>query len=225
VAVRVPVPFAVRAATLAILSASLLGCPKKEEPADAGVVAVEASAPKVTDARDIAVSACFSCHTEEMLAQQRLTREKWTAEVKKMMGWGANLDPGDFDPLVTWLAESYGPDAGAWEPKTITPAEAAAELALEDDGPYAPGDFDRGKTLYVDRCAACHGSDARGHIGVNLVERPILYRAPRLAEIVRRGKGKMLPIKATDAEIADILVFLRHQRLPSAELDSGAAPH
>jgi mono/diheme cytochrome c family protein len=134
--------------------------------------------------------------------------------VKKMVGWGANLEAADVEPLVAWLAESYGPDAGAWEPKHVTPEEAAAELALEDDGPYAPGDFDRGKALFVDRCAACHGLDARGQIGVALVERPILYRAARLAEIVRRGKGKMLPIKATDAEIGDILVYLRRLRLP-----------
>ncbi len=212
---------------LAILFAlALVACPKKEEPpADAGSAVIEASAPKPTDARDIAVGACFSCHTEEMIAQQRLTREKWTAEVKKMAGWGANLDPADFDPLVTWLSEKYGPDAGAWQPKTVTAEEAAAELAIEDDGPYAPGDFDRGKALFVDRCASCHGMDARGHIGVNLVERPVLYRASRLAEIVRRGKGKMLPIKATDQEIADVLVWLRLQRLPEESMrDGGTGP-
>jgi mono/diheme cytochrome c family protein len=159
-----------------------------------------------------------------MLAQQRLPREKWAAEVKKMVGWGANLEAADVEPLVAWLAESYGPDAGAWEPKRVTSEEAAAELALEDDGSYAPGDYDRGMALFVDRCAACHGTDARGHIGVALVERPILYRASRLAEIVRRGKGKMLPIKATDAEIADILVYLRRLRLPPDQANRDASP-
>jgi cytochrome c oxidase cbb3-type subunit 3 len=173
---------------------------------------VDAAPPKV-DARSIAEGACFSCHSEEMLAQQRLPKEKWAAEVKKMAGWGANLDPLETETLVTWLAETYGPDAGPWEPKTITPQEALDELALEDDGPYAAGDPDRGKTLYVDRCSGCHGGDARGHIGVSLVERPFLYRAPKVAEVIRKGRGKMLPIKATDAEIGDILSYLRRQRV------------
>ncbi len=205
-------------AVVVVALAAVAACTKKDEaaPRDAApvVAADAAAAPRVTDAHEIAVGACMSCHTEEMLAQQRLPREKWAAEVKKMVGWGANLEPADTEALVAWLAATYGPDAGPWEPKRITPAEASEELALQDDGPYAPGDSDRGKALYVDRCSGCHGNDARGHIGVNLVERPILYRAGKLAEIVRKGKGKMAPIKATDAEIADMLAYLRHLRLP-----------
>jgi hypothetical protein len=48
---------------------------------------------------------------------------------------------------------------------------------------------------------------------VNLVEKPSLYRASKLAELVRKGRGKMTPIKATDADIADILTYLRRQRV------------
>jgi cytochrome c oxidase cbb3-type subunit 3 len=155
----------------------------------------------------------MSCHSEEMLAQQRLPKAKWEATVKKMAGWGANLDPGDEGALVAWLAETYGPDAAAYEPARISASAAAAELAPDDDPAFAGGDAAHGRALFVERCLPCHGEDARGQIGVNLVEKPVLHRARAFAETVRRGRGKMLPIAATDREIADVLAHLRTLRV------------
>ena len=147
-----------------------------------------------------------------MLAQQRLTRAQWTKTVTKMVGWGANLEPRDTEPLTAWLAATYGPDAGPYEPAAISSDAAAAELEAQPDGPYANGDAERGRALYTDRCSGCHGSDARGHIGVLLVDRPFLYRAQDFADVTRRGRGKMPPMVVTDAELADILAHLRKLR-------------
>lgn len=54
----------------------------------------------------------------------------------------------------------------------------------------------------------------RAHIGVLLVERPNLYRAGEVAEVIRRGRGKMTPMTMSDAEIADVLAHLRRLRNP-----------
>jgi mono/diheme cytochrome c family protein len=174
--------------------------------------------PSTSDGKKLVAGACLSCHAEEMLAQQRLPKEKWAAEVKKMAGWGANLDPSDNDALVAYLAATYGPDAGAWEPETITAADAKKALEPVDDGPLGGGDATRGKPLYVEQCSACHGVDGRGAqgaLGVTLTERPILYRAADLAAIVRKGRGKMTPLpNDTDAQIADVLAYLRTLRVP-----------
>jgi len=129
-----------------------------------------------------------------------------------MVSWGANLEPKDTEPLTAWLAATYGPDAGPYEPAVIDSAAAAAELAPEPDGPYANGDRERGRALYTDKCSGCHGPDARGHIGVLLVDRPFLYRAPEFAETVRRGRGKMPPMVIAESELADILAHLRTLR-------------
>jgi mono/diheme cytochrome c family protein len=144
-----------------------------------------------------------------MLAQQRLTEAQWTKVVTKMVGWGANLEPNETAPLTSWLAAKYGIDAGVWQPAPVTVTEAPLELAALPDGPYANGDVERGRGLYVDKCAGCHGAEARGHIGVLLVDRPFLYRAEDVADTIRRGRGKMIPMKLADGEIADILAHLR----------------
>ncbi len=199
----------------ALIAMVALGCSRATPPPPPASVDASASAAPPPDGKTIVSGACLSCHSDEMLAQQRLPKEKWAATVKKMAGWGANLDPSDTETLVTYLAESYGPDAGPWEPEEITASAAKSALSPQDDGPFAAGSAANGKALFLARCAACHGPEARGLVGVNLVERPILYRAAELAATVRRGRGKMAPLPdTTDREIADLLAHLRSLRVP-----------
>jgi cytochrome c oxidase cbb3-type subunit 3 len=209
-----------RASILVALVACAAACTKPAPPRPS-VDAAAPTAPIATvatpsaDGKAIVAGACLSCHTEELLAQQRLPKEKWAATVKKMTTWGANLDSPDTEALVTYLAAAYGPDAGPWEPASISAEAARRALAPEDDGVFAGGDVTRGRDRFVQRCAACHGMNARGAIGVNLVERPILYRAQYVASTVREGRGKMTPLpRTTDQEIGDILAYLRSLRVP-----------
>ncbi len=207
-----------------VLAAGLAGCPSSSKSdarpdaatsADAGDASTSTSAStSASDGKALVAQACLSCHTEQMLAQQRLTQAQWTKTVTKMVGWGANLDATEVAPLVAYLSASYGPDAGPYAIETITADEALAELAPTSDDPIPVGDADKGKATFIDKCSGCHGQDARGGIGVLLVDRPILYRAKDLAAIVRKGRGKMLPVRITDAELGDVLAHLRRLRNP-----------
>lgn len=210
----------VRLLIAAGLVLGLLGCRKPAPPSpdtdastapQVSVAPVTHLATGLSDAegRALVKGACLSCHSEEMLAQQRLTTTQWTKTVTKMVGWGANLEPKDTEPLTLWLAATYGPDAGPYEAKPIDVAAAAAAIAPEPDGPYGNGDEERGRALYIDRCSGCHGPDAHGHIGVRLVDRPWLYRAADFASTIRRGRGKMPPQTMADGDVADILTHLR----------------
>jgi mono/diheme cytochrome c family protein len=204
------------AASLLAIAVGAIACTRPTPPpvVEDAAAPIRSSAPPATDGKALVTGACLSCHAEEMLAQQRLPKEKWAATVKKMAGWGANLEPTDTDALVAYLAASYGPDAGPWEPPPITAADAKNALEPLDDGAFAGGDAQSGRRLFVERCSSCHGLNARGAIGVNLVERPVLYRAPDVAATVRKGRGKMLPLATTtDREIADILAHLRTLRV------------
>ena len=204
-----------RSALLAACALALAACHDRTTGTQSAGAAADASA-LLADA-GAAVSPewlvkndCLACHTVQMLEEQRLTAKQWGAVVKKMVGWGAPVDPATSDVLVAYLAEHYGPDAGAYDPPLITPAEATLAFAPEDDGPLARGEPARGATLYRDRCAACHGAEARGQLGVALVDRPLLYRAASFAAVIRKGKGRMDPAPDTsDGEIADLLAHLR----------------
>jgi len=194
-----------------VLSVALAACSKDRAPvADAGVTVDAAPLPK--DGHALVTTACLSCHSEEMLQQQRLTPAQWTKVVTKMVGWGANLEPDDAPFLAGWLATHYGPDAGPFELTSVPAAEAASALAPTPDGPFAGGDAERGRVLYMDRCSVCHGADARGKVGVLLIDRPFLYRAAHVAETLRRGRGRMPPMVLADGEIADLLAHLRRLR-------------
>ncbi len=200
-----------------VLALSLAACAKdRAETTDAGPAAVAAATDAAASSPFAAIDgpavikgACLSCHTGEMLAQQRLTETQWTKVVTKMVGWGAPLEPAEVAPLVTYLAATYGPDAGVYVPDPVTPDEAVAELAPQDDAPVPAGDPVRGRPLFLEKCAGCHGADARGSLGVRLIDRPILYRAADFTKTIRRGRGKMLPIPLAEAEVSDVLAHLR----------------
>ncbi len=203
---------------VAALDASLVGCPKTDvaPSQDAGVAAVsEAGAQSANagtsgiDPKELVAKDCLSCHTDEMLMQQRLTEAQWTAVVKKMTTWGAPLDPGDDTKLVAYLSANYGPDAGPFIPPSTPASEMAVALDPLPDGPYAGGDPVKGKLLFEEKCGTCHGANAKGLIGVNLVDRPILYRAPDFARTVAKGRGRMLPLQITDTEQASVIAYLR----------------
>ncbi|MGH9629511.1 MAG: hypothetical protein ACRD7E_14420, partial [Bryobacteraceae bacterium] len=54
-------------------------------------------------------TACLSCHGEDIIRQQRLTRVQWEREVDKMVRWGAKVDPANKEPLIDYLVKLYGP--------------------------------------------------------------------------------------------------------------------
>ena len=53
--------------------------------------------------------ACFSCHDDDLIEAQRLTRAGWTREVEKMIRWGAVVTDTDKEALIEYLAARYPP--------------------------------------------------------------------------------------------------------------------
>jgi hypothetical protein len=50
-------------------------------------------------------TACFACHDDHMMNQQRLTRAQWDREVTKMTNWGAQVKPEQRDELLDYLSK------------------------------------------------------------------------------------------------------------------------
>jgi len=159
----------------------------------------------------LVVDNCLACHSEDMLTQQRLTAKQWAAVIKKMQGWGAQIEDGHVDVLVKDLVARS--DTGPYVPPRIDAAEADAVFAPLPDGKWKGGTAKRGKPVYEKFCASCHGIDGHGTAtGNNLADRPLLFRAPEFMAPVRNGRGRMPPYDAQllkDADLASILAYLR----------------
>lgn len=211
-------------ALLALTAAIAVGCkgdhagPPPAPASSASAPVISSAAPLLSDtaAHAMIVDDCLSCHTEQMLAQQRLTPRQWASEVKKMQGWGAPVEPENIEPLAAYLAAKYSTETAPERVPTISPADAAAAIAPLPDGAFAGGDAGRGATAYHELCATCHADDAGGAaVGVHLVDRPLLHRAADFARVVRSGRGRMPAFRVEDvpdAQIANLLAHLRSSR-------------
>jgi menaquinol-cytochrome c reductase cytochrome b/c subunit len=83
------------------------------------------------------------------------------------------------------------------------------------------GDPVAGQALYVDNCAGCHGDDAQGASGPNIVNESA--EGEEFVEVVLSGEEEMPAFDGDleDQEIADILAYV--QALASGGLgDTGA---
>jgi DMSO/TMAO reductase YedYZ molybdopterin-dependent catalytic subunit len=54
-------------------------------------------------------TSCVTCHDDDVVRQQRLTRAQWEAEINKMIGWGAKVPVEDRDTLLDYLVGTAGP--------------------------------------------------------------------------------------------------------------------
>ena len=52
---------------------------------------------------------CLTCHEDDLIEQQRLTRAGWTREVEKMIRWGAVVPDAEKEALIEYLAARYPP--------------------------------------------------------------------------------------------------------------------
>ena len=52
---------------------------------------------------------CTECHTLDRIRGATMTRESWAETVDEMVERGAELDEGEQEVLVDYLAEAYGP--------------------------------------------------------------------------------------------------------------------
>ncbi|MEP6914208.1 MAG: hypothetical protein ABJC89_01120 [Acidobacteriota bacterium] len=78
---------------------------------------------------------CSTCHGEDLIAQQRLSRAGWGREIDKMVRWGAVVAAAEREPMLDYLAAHFAPKSGA----------AATTVSAN--------------RTYQRACLVCHGSD------------------------------------------------------------------
>ncbi len=53
--------------------------------------------------------ACLTCHEDDVIESQRLSRAGWVRTVDKMVRWGADVPAADKDALIDYLAARWPP--------------------------------------------------------------------------------------------------------------------
>jgi cytochrome c oxidase cbb3-type subunit 3 len=99
---------------------------------------------------------------------------------------------------------------------TARPQTVPQDLAVE-----------RGRNLFAQTCGFCHGPDATGARGPDLVRSPLVahdVKGDQIGELIRRGRSDkgMPPMSVSDQQVTDIAAFL-HARAAEA-LESASVP-
>ncbi len=82
-------------------------------------------------------------------------------------------------------------------------------------------EFDQGKQLFNDKCAPCHGQDGEGNGPMAMMynPKPASFHDPqfwqgdvhkKITDTVNNGKGAMIPVSLSVAEINAIIDYMSH---------------
>lgn len=72
-------------------------------------VSTAPEAPSIPPAPQVFTRACTSCHEDDVVRQQRLTRAQWERELTKMTNWGAAVNANEREALLDYLVRLAGP--------------------------------------------------------------------------------------------------------------------
>ncbi len=162
-------------------------------------------------AETLILARCSVCHTPDLVAQQRLPKDRWEATVEKMRHWGAEITEEEAGLLVRFLSARYHPGAPDLLPPLDSELRKAEPLAQEPAaaGPLV-GVAARGAGIFEHNCQACHGTGASGGFGPKLAKNPILKHEDLFWETVLNGRGPMPAWGAalSHQDIADVHAWL-----------------
>ena len=154
---------------------------------------------------------CSVCHAPDLIYQQRLSHERWTATVDKMVQWGAEVSTDEAAVLVQYLAGRYHQGAPDQIPPLDSELGKSEPLTQERavDGPLT-GVAARGSAIYAHNCQACHGESAAGGMGPKLTRNTILKNEGAFWDTVLHGRGPMPAWDGalSDQDIADVHAWL-----------------
>ena len=68
-----------------------------------------------------AETTCLPCHASDIIRQQRLTKQQWTATLTKMANWGADVSDPQKEVLLEYLVTHFGPDNVSFQPAVTRP--------------------------------------------------------------------------------------------------------
>ena len=117
-----------------------------------GPVVVAADSPS-PDGKQLVHAACTQCHGLRPIVEARDGTAGWRDTVQKMVIIGAQLNHGEIDRTVEYLASQYGPAAGPMTTGTLPPDSILAPGRMSKEIELPDG---KGKDLVQAYCRMCH---------------------------------------------------------------------
>jgi len=117
--------------------------------------------------------------------------------------------------------------AGAGLVLVMSAENLTAEQKTDGNGAAAVAAAERGRKQFEQSCGFCHGADATGARGPDLVRSPLVahdVKGEQIGEVIRQGRPDkgMPPLALSEAQIQDVSAFL-HARAAEA-LHSASVP-
>lgn len=162
---------------------------------------------QLTEGLNLAKQYCLTCHSAEIIEQQKLTKSEWVNTIKKMSDYGLMLESDNVEKIANSLSERPSTK------KLFDQDYASVDLSARPETLIPPrqtqGLPKRGQKLFTQYCAACHGADGRGQNGPRLKGRAITDAT--IWSTVRNGKRLMPAFKdqLTTRDIEDIRAWLQ----------------
>ena len=137
---------------------------------------------------------CLSCHGDDLIKQQRLSKVGWTKEVEKMVRWGADVKDADKESLVEYLTANYPARSFSKEPPTASAPPVDGALLAS------------GKTILEAKCLTCHHDD--------LIQQQRLSKVGWTKEVEKMMRWG---VEISDAEKASLVEYLTSNFNPSVK--------
>jgi DMSO/TMAO reductase YedYZ molybdopterin-dependent catalytic subunit/mono/diheme cytochrome c family protein len=159
-----------------------------------------------TQGIELVTQHCLTCHSQEIIEQQKLTKSDWATVIKKMADYGLNIDSETVDTMASALAQRNTNLDLTGSEDLIVDMSAQPELILPQKS--KAGHATRGKKIFSNYCAACHGVDGLGKNGPRLKGRlipdAIFYSS------IKNGKRLMPSFKnqLSNKDIEDVRAWI-----------------
>jgi hypothetical protein len=140
------------------LAASVAAQSRPQSPSPARPATPRAAGPDSREAT--ARRLCSQCHPFEFVIGVSRTREQWETVVENMVSRGARGSRAELAAVVDYLSDTH----------VLKPSNVRGGSGPDDKPIVDSKAAEAAKPLYMEKCTACHGPDARGTAqGPNLV--------------------------------------------------------
>lgn len=155
----------------------------------------------------------------DLVSDERVARRAMVlATLAVLVALGSGLAAFRFGPAPD--VDAARAEVGAPAVQTTRPAGPATgtETSIRVPAGRASDPVERGRSLYLTSCAACHGANGQGQVGppLDATAEPGRISDAHVAEMVTRGTLRMPPVGAawSDADVEAVGAYLRSLRGP-----------